>query len=69
LFFLALFYIFSDLKFFKRHASIDEEDVTHVEALIIGPPDTPYDGDFFHFGTDYSNMNVIFEFFVDFGFL
>jgi ubiquitin-conjugating enzyme E2 Z len=31
------------------HASIDEEDVTHVEALIIGPPDTPYEGGFFHF--------------------
>jgi ubiquitin-protein ligase len=46
---------FFDLRFFKRHAVIDEEDVTHVEALIIGPPDTPYDGGFFHFGTDYSN--------------
>jgi ubiquitin-conjugating enzyme E2 Z len=35
---------------FFRHVAIDEEDVTHVEALIIGPPDTPYDGGFFHFG-------------------
>jgi hypothetical protein len=51
-FFSCFVYIFSDLKLFKRHASIDEEDVTHVEALIIGPPDTPYDGGFFHFGRD-----------------
>lgn len=27
----------------------DEDDVTHIEALIIGPDDTPYAGGMFHF--------------------
>lgn len=27
----------------------DEEDITHVQALIVGPPDTPYAHGFFHF--------------------
>lgn len=35
------------------HASIDEDDVTHVQALIIGPPETPYEGGFFHFDMIY----------------
>lgn len=29
--------------------SPDENDITHIQALIIGPPDTPYAHGFFHF--------------------
>jgi len=28
---------------------MDEDDVTHLNALIIGPEDTPYENGFFHF--------------------
>jgi len=31
------------------HVAPHEDDVTHIEALIIGPEDTPYEGGFFHF--------------------
>ena len=29
----------------------DQEDITHISALIVGPEGTPYEGGFFHFGT------------------
>lgn len=35
------------------HVQIDEDDVTHVSALIIGPEDTPYSDGFFHFDMVY----------------
>eukprot|EP01122_Echinamoeba_exundans_P007647 TRINITY_DN2398_c0_g1_i1.p1 TRINITY_DN2398_c0_g1~~TRINITY_DN2398_c0_g1_i1.p1 ORF type:complete len:897 (+),score=244.48 TRINITY_DN2398_c0_g1_i1:337-3027(+) len=35
------------------HVMIDEDDVTHVSALIIGPEDTPYADGFFHFDMVY----------------
>jgi len=31
------------------HVAPHEDDITHIEALIIGPEDTPYAGGFFHF--------------------
>eukprot|EP01117_Protostelium_nocturnum_P002171 TRINITY_DN1280_c0_g1_i4.p1 TRINITY_DN1280_c0_g1~~TRINITY_DN1280_c0_g1_i4.p1 ORF type:complete len:882 (-),score=332.81 TRINITY_DN1280_c0_g1_i4:226-2871(-) len=31
------------------HIYPDEEDITHIDALIVGPPDTPYQDGFFHF--------------------
>jgi len=31
------------------HVSPNEDDVTHVDALIIGPDETPYEGGFYHF--------------------
>lgn len=33
----------------SRHISPDENDITHIQALIVGPPDTPYAYGFFHF--------------------
>jgi ubiquitin-conjugating enzyme E2 Z len=45
----------SDLAAFVKHPNPSihvaphEDDVTHIEALIIGPDDTPYEGGFFHF--------------------
>lgn len=27
----------------------EENDITRIEALIVGPPETPYEGGFFHF--------------------
>eukprot|EP00026_Physarum_polycephalum_P012063 Phypoly_transcript_12333.p1 GENE.Phypoly_transcript_12333~~Phypoly_transcript_12333.p1 ORF type:complete len:349 (+),score=75.02 Phypoly_transcript_12333:76-1047(+) len=45
----------SDLAAFVKHPNPSihvaphEDDVTHIEALIIGPEDTPYEGGFFHF--------------------
>jgi len=31
------------------HVAPHDDDITHIEALIIGPEDTPYAGGFFHF--------------------
>eukprot|EP01102_Stenamoeba_stenopodia_P013636 TRINITY_DN4451_c0_g1_i1.p1 TRINITY_DN4451_c0_g1~~TRINITY_DN4451_c0_g1_i1.p1 ORF type:complete len:363 (+),score=78.67 TRINITY_DN4451_c0_g1_i1:118-1206(+) len=31
----------------------DEHNITFIEALIIGPEDTPYDGGFFHFEMEF----------------
>nr|XP_037288927.1 ubiquitin-conjugating enzyme E2 Z-like [Rhipicephalus microplus] len=27
----------------------EENDITRIEALVVGPPETPYEGGFFHF--------------------
>jgi len=51
--------IVSDFKAIVRsknpllHVSLDQEDITHVNVLIIGPPDTPYEDGFFHFDARY----------------
>ncbi|KAH7957398.1 hypothetical protein HPB52_018548 [Rhipicephalus sanguineus] len=30
------------------HAHVDEGNMTQIEALLIGPPNTPFEGGFFH---------------------
>ncbi|KAL1483939.1 hypothetical protein MTO96_032866 [Rhipicephalus appendiculatus] len=31
------------------HFHVEEEDITRIQALVMGPRDTPYEGGFFHF--------------------
>jgi hypothetical protein len=40
-------FIRSDFQTLFAHAN--DEDIRKIDALIIGPPDTPYSGGFFHF--------------------
>jgi len=40
------------------HAMPDEDDITSVQALIIGGEGTPYEHGFFHFGSSYSSTNL-----------
>ena len=48
-------YIKSDLNSLGIYCYWDDSDMSNIKALIIGPPDTPYEGGFYFFDITFPN--------------
>ena len=48
-------YINSDLNNVGIYCHIDESNIKHIKALIIGPKNTPYENGFYFFNIDFPN--------------
>jgi ubiquitin-conjugating enzyme E2 Z len=48
-------YYKSDINSVGIYCDIDESNIQHIKAMIIGPPDTPYENGFYFFSIDFPN--------------
>jgi ubiquitin-conjugating enzyme E2 Z len=48
-------YYESDINSVGIYCHIDESNIKNIKALIIGPPDTPYENGFYFFNIDFPN--------------
>tara|TARA_B110000967_G_C18869127_1_gene554386 strand:- start:41 stop:1012 length:972 start_codon:yes stop_codon:yes gene_type:complete len=48
-------YYLSDINSVGIYCHIDESNIQHINAMIIGPPDTPYANGFYLFSIDFPN--------------
>ena len=48
-------YIEGDINDVGIYCHIDESDITNIKALIIGPPNTPYENGFYFFDINFPN--------------
>ena len=62
----AFYWNFESLLTNIRFCQVVNDNLEHVEALILGPPDTPYEFGFFKFGnTSFCNLIRRHSFFVN----